>query len=486
MTDVTRILGVLALVACATGSVLMAVVCLPGSPAAVPAVTPGPPAGGPDGVTVTALLWAAIVIGGLGVGLGLVALARGWRPRPWALYAGGLVAAVVLTVAPVGGSTDALDYAIYGRIAALGHDPWVMTPGQLLHLGDPVGLLAPPTWRHVAAAYGPVAIGLFRLASYAGGTSMALTVSVIKVLSGLAFLLTGLLLDRTAGPDGARRARVHLLWTCNPLMLWSAVAGAHVDVVGAALTAAAILALRRPGVARGAAAGALMGTAIAVKAPFALIALGLLWAARRSPKALAAGLATGACVLGTAYLLAGGSAVAAVAAKQAAVSMINPWKPIGALFHASAKAATGYEVTGIVTGLALAAVAWWSLSRRTGADPALVPAFALTLGWLLTSSLQHPWYDAMLVPMLALLPGSRLDALLVTRLTVSCLAYVPGMPGVPLPSPWQYLVHVLYDSWLAPCLLDAAIVTAVLTLALRSAPKTERAGRLTPARTLTH
>jgi hypothetical protein len=476
-----RIAGTTAIMAFVASTGLMVVVCLLGPSSAVPIVDPGRTGWTPDDLTVTALTWAAITTGGMGAGLGIVALAGGWRPRPWMLYAGGLVAVVVLAVVPVAGSTDVLDYAVYGRIAALGNSPWVMTPGQLFHAHDPVGVMAPISWRHATAAYGPVAVGLFWFSSLIGGASMAVTVSVIKVVSALSFLFTGYLLDRAVGPDDVRRARVHLLWTCNPLMLWSAVVGAHVDVIGAALLVAAIVSLRRPGLLQGAAAGALMGAAIAVKAPFVLVALGLLWAVRRSPKTVGAGIATGVCVLGSAYLVAGGSAIRAVADKHGSLSVINPWKPFGALLHATAGATTGYELVAMSAGLAVAAIAWWSLTGRPdfvlSVTPSVVPAFALSLGWLLTASLQHPWYDAMLFPLLALLPRTRLDLLIILRLTVSSLAYVPGMPAVLLPDRLEYLVHRLYAAWLAPRLLDVIIVAVVVTLLRWRRPGHGRAQR---------
>jgi hypothetical protein len=468
MAVMGRFAGITAIVAFVASTGLMVVVCLLGPSAAVPLVAHGHPGARPDVLTVTALTWAAITTGGMATGLGVIALARGRRPRPWMFYAGGLVAVVVLAVVPVAGSTDALDYAVYGRIAALGNSPWVMTPGQLFHMGDPVGLLAPTTWRHTTAAYGPAAIGVFWFASFIGTGSMAVTVSVIKVVSAVSFLLTGYLLDRVVGPADVRRARVHLLWTCNPLMIWSVVVGAHADVMGAALTVAAILCLRRPGLVRGGAAGALMGAAIAVKAPFLLIAAGLLWAVRRSPRAAGAGIATGACVLGSAYWLAGGAAVRAVAGKHANVSSINPWKPFSTWLHTAGGATTGYELVAMPAALLVAALAWWSLSRRTDAvlplTPSVVPAFALGLGWLLTAPMQHPWYDAMLFPLLALLPRTRLDLLVIARCTVSCLAYVPGVPTAPGTDRLNHLVR-LYGPWLAPRLLDMSIAAIIVTLA---------------------
>jgi hypothetical protein len=60
-----------------------------------------------------------------------------------ALLTGVGVAVAVLAELPPAGSTDTLRYATYGRMAALGHNPYLMTPAQMLHTGDPVAKLAP-------------------------------------------------------------------------------------------------------------------------------------------------------------------------------------------------------------------------------------------------------------------------------------------------------------------------------------------------------
>jgi hypothetical protein len=444
----------------------MASVCLAGPSAAVPVVVPGAPGRLPADLTVTVLTWAAIITGTAGVGCGLLALARGWRPPPWWLFGGGLLATAVLTLVPLAGSTDALDYAIYGRIAATGHNPWLMTPARLLRMGDPVGALAPTSWRHARAVYGPMAIAVFALASLAGGASMAITVSIIKAVSGLSFVLAACALDRVAGSDPARRARVHLLWTLNPLMLWNLVGGAHVDVIATALTVAAILALRRTGIRRGAPAGALLAAAVAVKVPFVLAAAGLVWAARRSPGTLIAGVTAGSCVLGPACLLAGTSAARAVADSHRSRSVINPWRPFDVLLHTTARATTSFELLVVLAGVAVTALAWRAMAAGPAVTPAVVPAFALTLGWVVTSPVQHPWYDAMLFPLMALLPRTPLDGLMIARFGVASLAYVPGMPVTLRPAWLESFVHGFYDAWLTPRLLDVIIVAAVLALVL--------------------
>ena len=64
----------------------------------------------------------------LGLAAGLAALARGWAPDPRRLLLAGCLAAVVLAFLPPSGSADHLNYAAYGRIAALGLDPYAHHP----------------------------------------------------------------------------------------------------------------------------------------------------------------------------------------------------------------------------------------------------------------------------------------------------------------------------------------------------------------------
>ena len=76
-------------------------------------------------------MWVALLLGVAGVTAGLAAVRQGWRPSLRWLVAGALTAVAALAVVPAIGSTDTLDYAAYGRIAALGRSPYVMTPEQL-------------------------------------------------------------------------------------------------------------------------------------------------------------------------------------------------------------------------------------------------------------------------------------------------------------------------------------------------------------------
>jgi alpha-1,6-mannosyltransferase len=170
-------------------------------------------------------LWAAAVLGGGGVIAGLAAVARGTRYPAWLLIAGGLVAVAAFSVLPPAGSTDALSYATFGRMAALGHNPYVMTPNQLARSGDPLGQLAIQLWRGSGSLYGPLATFEQQAAAHLGGASAARIVFWLKLWNAIVFGGMVLLLDRLLRSDPARRARAHLLWSVNPLVLWALVAG---------------------------------------------------------------------------------------------------------------------------------------------------------------------------------------------------------------------------------------------------------------------
>jgi hypothetical protein len=238
---------------------------------------------------------------------------------------------VALAVIPPVGSTDMMDYAMYGRIAALGHSPYRMTPLQLKRTGDPVGAAAPRPWDTSPSVYGPLATASAWAAAEIAGGSAARTLFWLKLWDGLAFLALVLGLDRLTRSDAARRIRAHLLWSVNPLMLLAVVAGGHLDGLSAALAFSAVASLClggawRPGLRRCLLAGVLLGAASAVKAPLLLVGAGVMWPLRRSPRALSA-LSLGMLVaLMPCYLAAGWAAVTAAAGRAAgSPSVYDPW-----------------------------------------------------------------------------------------------------------------------------------------------------------------
>jgi hypothetical protein len=294
--------------ACIGSSLLIMVVVSVAGPSkavvSVPRAGPGPPwwiSLHPAAWLVTVALWVAALAGAGGVAAGLVAARRGWRPPVRMLVTAALAAAAVLAVLPPAGSTDTLDYAAYGRMVAIGHDPYVMTPQQLRLSGDPVGAAAPIPWETKHSLYGPLATIEQGTAAILGGTSAARITFWLKVWNALAFTLVVLALDRLLRADPAGRVRAHMLWSLNPLLLWGLVAAGHVDTIAAAMGFLALAlvspalagrgeAARKPSVPAGLAAGALVGMAADIKITFVLFGLGIALAARRSPRTvLAAG-----------------------------------------------------------------------------------------------------------------------------------------------------------------------------------------------------
>jgi hypothetical protein len=400
-----------------------------------PSAAPWPPwfaHADPSPTLAAAVVWAAVLLGGAGLCAGLLAARRGWRPRPGALIAGSLVAVVALMVIPPVGSTDILDYAVYGRIAALGHSPYRMTPLQLRETGDPVGAAAPLPWDTDPSVYGPLATATEWVAAELAGPSAARTVFWLKVWNGLAYLAVALALDRLARADAVRRTRMHLLWSVNPLLLLEVMAGGHLDVVSAALAFFALVVLCpggawRPGPRRWVLAGLLLGAAAAVKAPLLLVAAGLGWTARRSPRALARlGLAMLA-VLVPCYVIAGWAAVTAVAGRAAGTpSLYDPWQLLGRALGLQL-GNSSIDLAGALGSVILAVI----MLRRMPAGPAgypfARPALALTFAWLATTPQQRPWFDAAIFPLLALMPTTRLDWIVVVRTTAAALAELPGV-----------------------------------------------------------
>lgn len=446
----------------------------------------------PD-LMVAAALWVALLLGVAGVAAGLVAVRRGWRPSARWLVTGALLAAIALAVVPAVGSTDMLDYAAYGRIAALHHSPYLMTPEQLRQAHDPVGQLAPYLWQNIPSVYGPLATAAQWAASELGGSSAALTIFWLKVWNGLAFLTVVLALDWLTRPVPAMRARAHLLWSVNPLMLWAVMAGGHVDGLAVGIAVLALAALGRTvvlahdpgriGTKRALGSGLLLGAATAVKAPFVLFGVGLAWVARWSPRALAAAGAGGAAVLAAVYLAAGRGAVAAVVQRGYGVAGDNLWqaiyRPLG--FSHPIRHLT------LFAALAFVSLAVLLLRRPPpGAPdvPVIWPAMAVILAWTFTSPLQRPWFDVMIYVPLVFLPPSRLDWVVLGRSAAGSIGYIPGVV-VHLYPAWlqaDYTKVVIYVAPDARLLALAALVVLCLTGAWnRRAPSREATAASEPA-----
>jgi hypothetical protein len=407
-------------------------------------------------------LWIAILVGAGGVIAGLVAVRRGARPSIRAILIAAAIAVVALTVLPVAGSNDALDYAAYGRIMVLGHSPYVMKPEHLMFMHNAFASAIPGPWRSFVSVYGPLATVEQFLAAKLGGLSAARITFWLKLWNSVAFALVAFVADRMLRGDPARRLRAHLLWTINPLLLWDVVAAGHLDVLAAAAGLLGLLALGRhaedapPPLLRVIAAGALIGVAVDVKANYVLFGLAAAWVLRRSLASLAAGTAAALVVLAPGYAYFGVPAVHSLIARRNGLSADSMYRfllllPVRPLVAPAAA----------LLVIAVAVLLFRRLPAAIPGRPAVWVALVLTAAWLFFWPYEFPWYDSMIICLLLLYPASRLDWLVLVRLAAATLANIPGNPNAEL----NWLVGAVHHGivqGVTPVVLLAAAVGLVL------------------------
>ncbi len=428
------------------------------------------PAGGPpwelpvrhvSADVITYLLWFAAVASAGGAVSGLLAVRRGVRLNARPLLIVGLITVAVLTVLPPAGSTDPLDYATYGRLLLLGHSPYVYTPHYLRHLHDSFAQSIPLIWSKYVSVYGPLASMEQLLAAKLGGSSPALIVFWLKLWNSAGFAAVAVTIHRLLRSDPAQRLRGHLLWTLNPLLLWDLVEAGHVNVLAAAAGLSGLLILgrtvhgERPGLARVLAAGGLLGVAADIKINYALFGLGAAWALRRSPAALAVAGAAALAVLAPSYAYFGTPAVRALLGRRNSASADNFYRLVMPTTH----------FVGVIAALLVIAMAVLTLRRLPPGDPArpaIRPTVALAAAWLFLWPYQLPWYDAMLICVLVLYPATRLDWLVLARLTAGTIANMPGNPLLPHGHVLSLLDHYAVHAIAPLVILGAAVGLVVL------------------------
>ena len=220
-----------------------------------------------------AIMYPAITFCCLGLAGMLWANSRGWQPNPRRVFwSAAAVVAVVVNITPVG-SSDPASLAAYGRIAALGHNPYTFLPKQLpggAH--NPYVALVDPRWRSAPSVYGPVATWTHLAAALVGGSRPWLTIWALMIMTGAAYLAAGYLLLRSA----ANPVRAGLIWAANPLLIYVLVMGGQLDAFVALAGIAAILIWRRGAtVWHDLATGVLIGIALGIKINAAFVALGI-------------------------------------------------------------------------------------------------------------------------------------------------------------------------------------------------------------------
>jgi hypothetical protein len=417
-------------------------------------------------------LWLSGLMAAAGVTAGLVAARRGARPPMRLILIPAVVIVGLLAVLPPAGSTDSLDYASYGQLLLLGRDPYVAAPHLLRHIDPSFALSVPWHWQFQVSLYGPLATFEQYAAARLAGNLPAIVVFWLKAWNAVAFGGVALIADRLLRSDPARRLRAHLLWTANPLLVWGLIEAGHVDVLAAAAGLLGLLAVgARPASAgppllRALAAGALVGVAADIKINYLLFAAGLAWALRRWPAALVAALGGGLAVLGPSYAWFGPPAIRALLARRNTTTVDSFYR----LLHLGPVR----PYLGVLAILLFAALAILLLRRLPAADPllpALRPALALSVAWLVVWPYQLPWYDAMAFCLLLLYPASRLDWLLIVRLTAATLANMPGNPALP-PGRALVVIDQLIVHRLAPlALLGCGIWLVVMACTGRWGPQ---------------
>lgn len=426
---------------------LLLLVGLAGPSAAKPPLgprgwAPGDLAWSPGPALVTGLLWTAYVVGALGVAarlrgehsvvsgasmLGAVATRARRRlvPGGWALPVG--LAVLALLTGPFG-SADHTNYAAYGRIAALGGDPYLTPPSGWSAL-DPVTSAVEPPWTDTVSVYGPFATLLQSLTSHVAGANVRETVWCWQVLVVLAWLAVRFLLLRA----GATPRRVDTLWTLNPLVFGVGVLGAHVDLVAAALAVAAlVLAARRPW-----AAGAFAGLAVSCKVTYGVVALAVLlgwWVHDRAGfvrRAVQFALAALVLVVPL-HLWAGPHVFDQLDRARRSISLATPWR---LLYEALTGPLTSGHARTVVTWLAVLAVLVFvvvlarltrHLAPATSTGAAVRWALVLSTAYTVAAPYSLPWYDLLTWATLPVLAASVLDVILLVRLVAMAVAYVPG------------------------------------------------------------
>ncbi len=374
-------------------------------------------------------LWLAGLAGTAGVAAGLLAVHRGARLPAGLLIVTGAAAALALAFLPPVGSSDALDYATYGRIAVLGHSPYVMTPVHLRQIHDAFARSVPRKWEHQVSVYGPLATAEQFLAAFLGGASMARITFWLKLWTALSFGVVALALELALRRDPTRRARGHLLWTANPLLLWVLVAAGHVDALPAAAGVIAILLARSgPSLWRAAVAGALVGIAADFKINYILFALGIAWALRRSLAAMAAAAAAGLATVVPPYAAFGLPLVRAILHRGNKSSADDFYRLITSAYPHLLHVITWVSATLVIV---MAGALLLRLPPGAPARPAVRPALAAGVAWVFFWSYLLPWYDAMIICLLPLYPVTLLDWLVLARLAAGTIASLPGNPWPP-------------------------------------------------------
>jgi hypothetical protein len=378
------------------------------------------------------LLYAGDILACLGLAGMLWAHSQGWRPDPRKLLlASAGVVAVLVSLTPVG-SSDTASYAAFGRISALGGNPYTDPPLSFLRHTSYLPIVG-HIWQPQVSDYGPIATWVQRFAASIGGASPAITIWVLMILNGLVFLGIGWLLLRTS--DDPTRAT--LLWVANPVLIQQLVSGGHLDTFVAAACICAIQVARRVSGLRGdVLTGVLIGLALGVKVNALLVAVGLAWPMLRRHEWMRTARITLVSIATVAALYSGYGVTALKPLVGASkwVILPSPWR----LFQAIGDTLVGkyhYDAVSTVISLlwpiALIVVAWFIYQRISSDQPREVVApFALSFAWILVAPWVFPWWTALAWVTLTQVPRNRMTRWLTIVTVLLAIWHSGGGQGV--------------------------------------------------------
>jgi hypothetical protein len=389
----------------------------------------------PD-IVANLIMYASIGLCCLGLAMMLWANSRGWSPNPRKVFwtAAGAVA-VLVNITPVG-SSDAASYAAYGRIAALGYNPYTYTPYDLPgHEHNPYTMLVSLQWQKTPSVYGPVATWTHLLAALLGGAKPWATIWVLMIMIGAAFLAAGYVLLRTA----ANPVRAVLLWVANPLLIVELVMGGHLDAFIALAAIVAIVLSRRCTTAwHDLLVGVVVGVAGGIKVNAIFVALGIaipLVHDRAWARLARIGSVAALTTLGLYYVSYGFGALKPLGKASTLVISPTVWRLVEGIFGSGHLVTT---IIGFTWPPLMLALAWYLYNRLSPDVPTVVAATcALTFAWVLVAPWALPWYASIAWVTLALLPRNSLTRWLTLATgTLALLHFNGGHPtNVTVPSP---------------------------------------------------
>jgi len=360
-------------------------------------------------VLASVMLYTGNILACMGLAGMLWAHSQGWRPNPrHLLLASACVVAVMVSLTPVG-SSDAASYAAYGRIAALGANPYTTSPKHYLGAHSLYTQTVGDLWKGQPSVYGPLATVIQKFAAIIGGPHVATTIWVLMILNGLVFIGVGVLLLKTSDDP----IRATLFWVANPVILQQLVSGGHLDTLVAAAAICSIQVARRvSGMWGDALIGVLIGLACGIKINAVLIGIGLAWPLLRRREWLRTAriAAVAIAVMAFQYSFYGISALKPLVGGVKWISLPSPWwlvEKSGTALGVSQGTMT--SAISVLWPIALLIVAWLVYQRISSDQPREVVApFAVTFAWIVVAPWVFAWYTAIAWVTLTQVPRNRM------------------------------------------------------------------------------